>query len=279
MRSPTSATKATESLLQPPRWLIVAMLLLAPAGGRSDVLGDLTGLREARSMPQGRAEVMVSAAMVREEGIDFFHSRQDRVSIPRLYAAYGVGGKTYIDASWDYRFVDDRRTGKANGSGDLRLATQVEISNRAWRPTHLAARVLVKLPNADETLSLGTNETDVLGWIIASHGIFANWRVLGHIGIEILGDSTESAVQDDVATGGIGLDHENGPWHTRLALTSRRATSNGNGGTQVICATQRIIRPGLAWVAAGQVGIDGLAADWGIQLGIVMSRDDSDDAE
>lgn len=279
MSLPTPAMTAHHLRLPPPLWIIAATLLLVPAGGQADVLGDLTGLREARSMREGTAEGMVSAAAVKHEGIDFFHSHQDRLSVPRLYAAYGVGRRAYVDASWDYRFVDDSRTGKANGPGDLRLATQVEIGRRAWRPTYLAVRVMVKLPNADETLSLGTNETDVIGWLLASHDLNAHWRLLAHVGIEILGDSRESAVQDDVATGGIGVDREDGPWHTRLTLTGRRPSSNGNDGTQVICATQRMIRPGLAWVAAGQVGIDGLAADWGVQLGLVVTRDFSDGAD
>ena len=264
----------------PPRlWLILAVLFLVPAAARADVLGDLTGLRDAHSLPEGTAEGMVSMAAVKHQGIDFFHSHQDRLSVPRFYASYAIGPRASVDASWDYRFVDDSRTGKANGPGDLRLSTQVEFGRHAWPRTYVAARVMVKLPNADETLSLGTNETDVIGWLLASHDLTEHWRLLAHIGIEILGDSRESAVQDDVATGGIGLDRKNGPWEARLVLTSRHATSNGNGGTQVICATQRTIRPGVAWVAAGEIGFDGLAADWGVQLGIVLTGNFSDEAD
>ena len=47
----------------------------------------------------------------------------------------------------------------------------------------------------------------------------------------------------------------------------------------MICATQRTIRPGVAWVAAGEIGFDGLAADWGVQLGIVLTGNFSDEAD
>jgi hypothetical protein len=36
---------------------------------------------------------------------------------------------------------------------------------------------VVKLPNADETFSLGTNDTDVIGWLMASHDLNEHWRL------------------------------------------------------------------------------------------------------
>ena len=246
------------------------LLLLAPCDGGADVLGYFTGLYDAHPLTTGQHEISASIEVVHNEALPFFRSGQDRVSVPRLYGAYGVGPHAYVEASWDYRVVDDSRTGYADGPGDLRLAAQVGLAPHAFRKTMLAARALLKAPNADDTLSLGTNETDVIGLVLVTHTLNERWDLLFHAGVEILGDPREAPVQDDVLAAGIGVNyHENGST-TRFGFVAHEAAHNGNDSESLVWATRLPITRHLAWMVGGQVGLSGLAPNWGVQAGVVL---------
>jgi len=251
---------------------IATLILLSPCRGVADVLGYFTGLYDAETLSTGQLEGAASVAAVRNEGVPFFHSGQNRVSAPRLYAAYGIGPHALVEASWDYRFVDDDRTGAANGSGDVRLGVQVEIAPRAWPATTVAARAAVKIPNADETLSLGTNETDVLGLIAVTRTLTKRWDLLLQVGVAILGDPRESSVQDDVLDVGIGVDLHTGSSTTRLGVVGHEGTNNGNDGESLVWATRGAISRRVSWVVGAEAGLAGLASDWGVQAGVVITN-------
>jgi len=250
---------------------IYPLIVLSPCQGAADALGHLTGLYAAETLSTGQLEGAASVAAVRNEGVPFFHSGQNRVSLPRLYGAYGIGPHAFVEGSWDYRFVDDDHTGAANGSGDVRLGMQVEIAPHAWSATAIAARAAVKIPNADETLSLGTNETDVIGLIVVTHTLTERWDLLLQVGVEILGDPRESAVQDDVLDVGFGLDMHTGSWTTRLGVVGQEGTNNGNDSERLIWATRGPFSRRISWVVGAEAGLAGLASDWGVQAGIVIT--------
>jgi len=254
------------------RLCIYAVVLLSPCRGACDALGHLTGLYKAETLSTGQFEGAASFTAVRNEGTAFFHSGQDRLSLPQFYGAYGIGPHAFVEASWDYRFVDDDRTGAANGSGDLRLGAQVEIAPRAWPATTVAARAVVKNPNADETLSLGTNETDVLGLIVVTRTLTKRWDLLLQVGVAILGDPRESSVQDDVLEVGMGVDLHTGSSTTRLGVVGHEGTNNGNDGESVVWATRGAISRRVSWVVGADVGLAGLTPDWGVQAGIVITN-------
>jgi len=251
---------------------IYTLIWLSPCRGATDVLGHLTGLYDAEALSTGQIEGAASAAGVHDEETDFFHSDQNRLSLPRLYAACGIGPHSFVEASWDYRFVDDDQTGAANGPGDLRLAAQVGIAPRAWLSTTVAARVMVKMPNADQSLSLGTNETDAAGLILVTRTLTEQWDLLLQVGVEILGDPRENAVQDDVLDAGIGIDWHTGPWTTRVGIVAREATTNGNDSERLVWATRGPISRRVSWVVGAEAGLAGLAPDWGVQAGIVVTN-------
>jgi hypothetical protein len=251
---------------------IGALILLSPCRGAADVLGHFTGLYHAATLSTGQLEGAVSFAAVHNEGIAFFHSGQNRVSLPRLYGAYRIGRQAFVEGSWDYRIVDDHRTGAANGSGDVRLATQVEIAPHAWPAAAIAARAAVKIPNADENLSLGTNETDVIGLIVVTRTLTERWDLLLQVGVEILGDPREAAVQDDVLDAGLGVDIHIGSWTTRLGFVAQEGRNNGNNAQRVVWATRGPISRRVSWVVGAEAGLAGLASDWGVQAGIVVTN-------
>jgi len=247
--------------------LLAACLSLASSPVAADILGQVTGVRDACTPAAGVVEAAAWGEWVSGEGREFFENNQDRLSLPWLYAAYALSNRATLDAAGDYRFVDDERTGKANGPGDLRLAMQVQIQPASWRTTALAARIGVKLPNADDTLALGTNETDTAFSLLLSTHLHPHWRLLTHIGLEILGDPREGAVQDDILYAGAGIERYADGWVTRLGMTAREASNNGNDAIRITGAALHPITHHLAWLVGGQTALGGLAADWGVELG------------
>jgi len=247
--------------------LVAACLWLVGSPAVADTLGQVTGLRDARTQPAGVVELAAWGEYVSGEGRDFFENNQDRLSLPWMYAAYALSDRATLDAAGDYRFVDDERTGRANGPGDLRLAMQVQLQPASWRTTAVAARIGVKLPNADDTVGLGTNETDTAFTILLTTRLVDHWRLLTHLGLEILGDPREGAVQDDVFYAAAGIEGRLGHWLTRLGVTAREASNNGNDTIRVTGAALHPITRRLAWLVGGQTALGGLAADWGVEVG------------
>jgi len=248
--------------------LVAACLWLASSPVAADVLGQVTGLRDARTLVAGGVEAAVWGEWVSGEGRNFFENNQDRLSLPWLYAAYALSDRAILDAAGDYRFVDDERTGATNGPGDLRLAVQVQMQPASWRAAALAARIGVKLPNADDTLALGTNETDTNFTLLFSTHLHPHWRLLTHVGLEILGDPREGAVQDDLLYAGAGIEGHAGSWVARLGMTAREASNNGNDAIRITGAALHPITHHLAWLVGGQAALGGLAADWGGEVGL-----------
>lgn len=249
-------------------WWIAASLWLASLPVAADVLGQVTGVRDARLLEAATVETAAWAEWVSGEGRDFFENNQDRLSTPWLYAAYALSDRATVDATGDYRFVNDEHTGAANGPGDLRLAVQVALQPADWRATALAARVGVKLPNADETVGLGTNETDTAFTLLFATRLSDHWRLLAHAGLEILGDPREGAVQDDLLGAAAGVEGRLGGWVTRFGVAAREASNNGNDTVRVTGALLHPITHRLAWIVGGQTALGGLAADWGVAAGL-----------
>jgi len=241
---------------------------LASLPAAADLLGQVTGVRDARPLPAAAVEAAAWTEWVSGEGREFYDNNQDRVSTPWFYAAYAVSDRATLDAAWDYRFVDDEHTGKANGPGDLRLAVQVALQPATWRTTAVAARIGVKLPNADDTLSLGTNETDTAFTLLLTTRLAAHWHLLAHAGLEILGDPREGAVQDDLLAAAVGVEGRHGLWVTRFGVAAREASNNGNDTVRVTGAVLHPVGDHLAWLVGGQGALGGLAADWGVAVGL-----------
>ncbi len=255
--------------MKPMGWRVALCLWLAvvtPAA--ADVLGQATGLRDARTPAARGVEAAAWSEWVSGQGRDFYENNQDRLSLPWLYAAYAVSDRATVDATWDYRFVDDEHTGAGNGPGDLRLAFQVQLQPARWRTTAVAARVGVKLPNADDTVGLGTNETDTAFTLLLAARLAPHLRLLADAGLGILGDPREGAVQDDLLYAAAGVEGRLGGWVTRVGLAAREASNNGNDAIRVTGGALRRITPHLAWLVGGQAALGGLAADWGVEVGL-----------
>jgi hypothetical protein len=90
------------------------------------------------------------------------------------------------------------------GIDDLVVATKVRfLSETAGRPA-FGARIATKLPNASNESGLGLDTTDFFATLLVGKTVQST-RVVGNVGVGILGDPTRGDRQNDVLLYGISL--------------------------------------------------------------------------
>jgi hypothetical protein len=87
---------------------------------------------------------------------------------------------------------------------DFVVATKIRILAETYRRPAVAFRFATKLPNATNESGLGLDTTDVYAAILAAKTA-QSVRVVGNIGLGILGDPTRGDRQNDVLTYGVSL--------------------------------------------------------------------------
>jgi hypothetical protein len=87
---------------------------------------------------------------------------------------------------------------------DIVVATKIRVMSETYRRPAFAFRFATKLPNAKNESGLGLDTTDVYMAILAAKTA-QSVRVVGNIGVAILGDPTEGNRQNDVVTYGVSL--------------------------------------------------------------------------
>ena len=87
---------------------------------------------------------------------------------------------------------------------DVVVATKIRVlSERTTRPS-FGIRIATKLPNASNQSGLGTDMTDVSLAVLVGKTI-RSVRVVGNLGVAIIGDPTQTAVQYDPIVFGLSL--------------------------------------------------------------------------
>lgn len=151
-------------------------------------------------LPHGVIEAALGASYFRNLRFPAFTppgtlQRQDLVAAPQFVFRIGAGGWAEIQASYETLYLNERwstgRTNRQFNSGDLRLFTKVRVMREGDRFPGLAVRFGVKLPNANRSLRLGTDDTDFGADVVASKNFGV---VTAHInvGILLLGNSGSS---------------------------------------------------------------------------------------
>lgn len=152
--------------------------------------------QDASPLPSGNAEIVLGATywhnanfpgFVPPEALDSQHL----VAGPQLGFHISVTDWVEIQATFEALYLDEARadgtTHDTYGNGDARLWTKVRLwREREYRPI-VALRFGSKLPNADESDRLGTDETDFMIQALASKQL---GPVTAHVnlGIALLGN-------------------------------------------------------------------------------------------
>jgi hypothetical protein len=127
------------------------------------------------------------------------------VRAPVLGVNFGLGGRTEIQTRLPLRqFFHPTEAPSRSATGDLTIATKVRIFGGSGVVPGLGARMVVKLPNLNETSAIGTDETDVTVELLTGIAI-AGASIQANLGYAILGDPAVTASQNDKVVLGAGF--------------------------------------------------------------------------
>ena len=171
-------------------------------------------------------ETVGAGRLLIEGGIDYAHDQQYPVSglrgnlwrVPTLGASVGISSiaELQVDGALvDHLSITSRRAAPLSRlltvSGntttdveDLIIGTKIRLLPESAKYPAFGIRFATKLPNASNESGLGLDTTDFLASLLAAKTI-ESIRVVGNLGIGILGDPTDGQHQNDVFTYGLSF--------------------------------------------------------------------------
>jgi len=153
--------------------------------------------------------------------------------------------------------------------GDLVLATKLRLLSESRLRPAIAFKFEVQLPNASDASGLGTNQTEFYSRVLLGKQL-GRARVLGELGLAILGNPLVASTQADVATYGAGVVM---PLHEGLELVAgvngRQGPHRvGNESRAQMQAGIRVRAAGLRWDVAAIAGLKPVDATYGLAVGL-----------
>jgi hypothetical protein len=198
--------------------LVLAAVATVVLCGRADA--------QQRPLATEDPEVVGAGRLLIEGGLDVSHSQHYPVSglqgnllrLPVVGVSVGVSSmaEIQIDGGWFNRLSITRREPAALSSlltaaGDSTHDVEdivIGSKIRLWReaPAHpsFGFRFATRLPNARNESGLGLDTTDFFASLLVAKTV-QSIRVVGNVGVGILGDPTEGHRQNDVVTYGASV--------------------------------------------------------------------------
>ncbi len=201
------------------------------------------------------------------QAIPFSTSEADRGWLA-LSGSWLVADPVLLRASWQGLAARWPSGVTALGSGDLRLGTRARVWERQRFRTGLDWEV--KLPNADDTTGLGSDETDLLAraWVSWSE---ERWTAQLDGGLAILGDPLHASAQDDAALLGLRAALALGPvWLDGRVDTRLPSPRNPLDAELALGVTAGPRQGRLRAHVEGSVGLSPAAADFGARLSLAL---------
>lgn len=163
-----------------------------------------------------------------------------------------------------------------NDVGDFTLWTKVKLRQETAHGPSLGFRVGVQLPNSNQSLGLGLNQTNAYGSILVGKkfGRDGRFNTFGNLGIAILTAPTQLFTQNDVFTyGAAGIFRINRRYSLAGEINGRANTRPGNGplGTESQSEARlgmQIRATGLRFDFAGIKGIGSFSPRSGVTVGV-----------
>jgi len=178
------------------------------------------------TIPSGTADVMLGASYSLDPRFPLFtvpgsvHS-ENLVAAPEIGLRIAAGSRVEIQAGFEMLYLDaelaNGQTQSNYGAGDATLSTKVRLFEQSgWRPA-VGIRFGTKLPNANRSEGLGTDETDFAIEALGSEH-FGPVTAYLNLGIALLGvpgpifgvqpGGGNGRGQDDLFTYGVALASE-----------------------------------------------------------------------
>ena len=196
-------------------WLTAVLLLVAaPVRGQQ------------RPLITEDPEAIGAGRILIETGLDWGHEQEFPASgltgnllrVPVMGASFGVSSiaEVQIDGSfYDRLAVEERRDAPLSGAldfagdttssvGDIVVATKVRVLSEGPSRPALGVRFATKLPNASNESGLGLDTTDFFATLLIGKTV-QSVRIVGNVGLGILGDPTRGDAQNDVLTYGLSV--------------------------------------------------------------------------
>ena len=187
----------------------------------------------------------------------------------------------------DFLSINSRRPGaialslapganSTNDVGDFTLWTKIKLRNETKHAPSLGFRVGVQLPNSNQSLGLGLNQTNAYGSILFGKKFGPNGRLntFGNVGIAILTAPTNLFTQNDVFTyGAAGIFRVNERFSLAGEVNGRANTRPGDGplGTESRSEARfgmQIRATGLRFDLAGIKGLNSFSPKSGVTVGV-----------
>jgi hypothetical protein len=213
--------------------------------------------------------------------------RGDLVSWPTIGVSVGVGpiAEIQIDGSFHRRLRVTRRSDaplssivildgdEASAVDDFVVATKLRLLNEAPGRPAIGLRFATKLPNASNESGLGHDTTDFFATFLVAKTV-QSIRIVGNVGLAIVGDPTVAARQEDLLTFGMSLARAIGSgvelvteYNGRMNLASG-PTVPGAENRGVARAGLRFTRGPVRVDAAALVGATSTDLDVGATTGL-----------
>jgi hypothetical protein len=125
---------------------------------------------------------------------------------------------------------------------DIVVATKIRLRAEQQKRPALGLRFATKLPTASNESGLGLDTTDVHVSLLAAKTI-QSVRVVGNIGLGILGDPTDGSRQNDVLTYGVSAARATSQ-QTELVVEINGRVSTRNGGPFPGTETRSLLKLG-----------------------------------
>jgi hypothetical protein len=189
--------------------------------------------------------------------------RGDLLRLPLIGVSIGISSiaEIQIDQASFSRLSIDRRdrapladlvttTGSSTtDADDLIMATKVRIAGETSSRPAFAFRFATKLPNAGNESGLGLDTTDFFATVIAGKTT-QSVRIVGNVGLGILGDPTNGNRQNDVLLYGVSFARALTTAAEVVGEINGRASTRANGplpGTE----SRSVVRMGLRYTYSG----------------------------
>jgi len=252
----------------------------------------LSALGQQRPLKTDAAELLEVGRIRAELGMEFLQKQKYSLSglegdLTRAgVASIGVGVGQYAEFQISGVFQDFLSVSKRSANppippsftgnstsdfGDLILATKIKLAGEKGAWPAFAFRFGVELPNAKHDSGLGNDQTQFYSSILVSKHV-GSARLIGNVGLAILGNPVVVGRQADVLTYGIGLIM---PVHSKLNLVGeingRKGPSPervGNEDQSVVRVGLQVRAAGLRWDLGGIAGLKHFDPDSGVYIGI-----------
>ena len=223
---------------------VSALVLAAFIGG----VGTAPAAAQQRPIVTEDPETIGAGRILLEGGIEYgggvefpiYGLKGDLWRVPALGVSIGISSiaELQIDSGYSRLHATSREPAPlapildfqgdhTSSIEDVVLATKVRVLAEGTNRPSFGFRIATKLPNARNQSGLGTDMTDVSLAMLVGKTI-RSIRVVGNLGVAVIGDPTQTAVQDD-------------PAHLRTLIGSRARAGVrcGDGDRGALAGLQR----------------------------------------